>query len=51
LHENQQALMAQLAQGLSGLHASQSAPRIARYIKDENGNNIGVESIIKGNPS
>lgn len=42
------AMMQQLAQGLAGLHAAHSAPRVARYIKDELGNNVGVESIIKG---
>jgi hypothetical protein len=45
------AMMQQLAQGLNGLHAAQSAPRVARYIKDELGNNVGVESIIKGSQS
>ena len=41
-------MMQQLSQSLAGLHAAQSAPRVARYIKDELGNNIGVESVIKG---
>lgn len=48
MQANSSAMMEQLAQGLSGLHAAHSAPRVARYIKDEMGNNIGVESIIKG---
>ena len=48
MQANSAALLEQLAQGLSGLHAAHSAPRVARYIKDEMGNNIGVESIIKG---
>lgn len=42
------AVLGELSRGLGGLHAAHSAPRIARYIKDENGNNIGVESIIQG---
>ena len=44
---NTQQMMNQLSQGLAGLHASHSAPRVARYIKDANGNNVGVESVIK----
>lgn len=48
MQSNSAAMLAQLAQGLSGLHVAHSAPRVARYIKDEMGNNIGVESIIKG---
>ena len=41
-------LVNHLGQGLQVLQAAQSAPRIARYIKDEAGNNVGVESVIKG---
>jgi len=48
MQQSTAAIVAQLAQGLAGLHAAQSAPRVARYIKDELGNNIGVESVIKG---
>ena len=48
VQSNSEAMMQQLAQSLAGLHAVQTAPRIARYIKDEMGNNIGVESILKG---
>jgi hypothetical protein len=40
-------MMQQLSQGLAAIHQTHSAPRIARYIKDEMGNNIGVESIPK----
>jgi len=50
MQANSAAMMQQLAQGLNALHSSQSAPRVARYIKDEMGNNIGVESVLKGNP-
>lgn len=42
------AMLQELAGSLQGLHAAHSAPRIARYIKDELGNNVGVESVIKG---
>lgn len=49
MQRNSAMMMQQLTQGLSGLHAAHSAPRIARYIKDELGNNVGVESVIKGN--
>jgi len=39
-----------LNEGIAALHASHTAPRVARYIKDEMGNNIGVESVVKGTP-
>jgi len=42
-----QMLVNKLDDGLSNLHAAHQAPRIARYIKDELGNNIGVESVTK----
>lgn len=41
-------MLQHLTESLGAMHAAQNAPRIARYIKDESGNNIGVESIIKG---
>jgi len=48
MHQNLASMMEQLAQGLTALHQAQRAPRVARYIKDELGNNIGVESVVKG---
>lgn len=44
---NAQAMAAQLAEGLSVLHATTKAPRIAKYIRDEAGNTVGVESVVK----
>jgi len=44
-------LVNHLGQGLQVLQAAHTAPRVARYIKDELGNNVGVESIIKGSQS
>ncbi len=41
-------LVNHLGQGLQVLQAAHTAPRVAKYIKDEMGNNIGVESVIKG---
>lgn len=41
-------MMKQVVTGLQALHAAHAAPRTARYIKDEQGNNIGVESSING---
>jgi hypothetical protein len=46
MQANTQAMMEQLAKGLSGLHEAHTAPRVARYIKDAAGNNVGVESVI-----
>ena len=40
-----QAMMGQLSEGMQALHKAHSAPRVARYIKDASGNNIGVESV------
>jgi hypothetical protein len=44
---NSLAMAQQLAEGLSALHASTKAPRIAKYIRDEMGNTVGVESVVK----
>lgn len=48
MQSNTAQLLDQFQQGLLGLHQAHQAPRIARYIKDELGNNIGVESVPKG---
>lgn len=47
MQRNTQAMLEQLAQGIASLHASHSAPRMARYIRDDQGNVIGVESVVK----
>ena len=39
------AMVQRFQEGFQTLHASHRAPRTARYIKDENGKNIGVESV------
>ena len=44
---NSATMSQQLAQGLEALHASTKSPRIARYIRDEMGNTVGVESVVK----
>lgn len=49
MQANTAQMLEQFQQGLGALHQAHSAPRVARYIKDEMGNNIGVESIVKGN--
>jgi len=41
-------MMDQMLKSLADLQLASTAPRVARYIKDEFGNNIGVESIVKG---
>ena len=41
------AMLGQFQEGFQALNASHRAPRTARYIKDENGRNIGVESVEK----
>lgn len=48
MQKNTEAMLQRLGDGMAALHAAHSAPRVARYIKDELGNNIGVESVIKG---
>lgn len=37
---------ATLTEGLQALHKASIAPRVAMYVKDENGNNVGVKSTI-----
>ena len=49
MQANTAQMLQQFQDGLGALHQAHSAPRVARYIKDEMGNNIGVESIVKGN--
>jgi hypothetical protein len=44
---NTERMLSQLGEGLAGIHIAHSAPRVARYIKDAAGNNIGVESVLK----
>lgn len=46
---NASLMMEQMIRSLAELQAASTAPRVARYIKDEHGNNIGVEPVIKGN--
>lgn len=48
MQSNTEAMLQQLAQGIAGLHASHSAPRVAKYIRDVEGNVVGVESVVKG---
>jgi len=48
MQSNTEAMLQQLAQGIAGLHASHSAPRVAKYIRDAEGNVVGVESVVKG---
>lgn len=45
---NAAGMMEQMIRSLAELQAANAAPRIARYIKDEFGNNVGVESVTKG---
>jgi len=47
MQTNTLTMLQQLQEGLTSLHETHKAPRIARYIKDELGNNIGVESVVK----
>ena len=47
MNQNTQQMMQQLSEGLANVQAAHAAPRVARYIKDANGNNVGVESVIK----
>lgn len=47
MQQNTQMLLSHFTQGMADLHAAHTAPRTARYIKDANGNNIGVESVIQ----
>jgi hypothetical protein len=48
IQTNTAAMMEQVVRSLGDIQAINAMPRIARYIKDANGNNIGVESIVKG---
>ena len=45
MQTNTTAMLGQLQTGLGAIHAASSAPRIAKYIKDEHGNNVGVQSV------
>lgn len=47
LQSNSADMASQLAEGLALLHQASKAPRLARYIRDEAGNTIGVESVLK----
>jgi hypothetical protein len=46
-----QDALGQLAQGMQALHKAHSAPRVASYIKDANGEVLGVKSSIEGAPN
>ena len=45
-----QQMLTQLQDGLAGVQAAHSAPRVARYIKDANGQTTGIESVVQPSP-
>lgn len=47
MQANTERIMQEFGAGMSKLHESHKAPRIARYLKDAMGNKIGVESVVK----
>lgn len=49
--QSTQDAMGKLADGLTALHKAHSAPRTASYIKDSQGNVLGVKSTVEGAPT